>query len=69
MDRKICYEYKLADAPEWTTLTMEVDFEPDGSAPPHRHGGANVFALVVSGQVLSAMNDGEAKVYGPGESW
>lgn len=35
----------------------------------HRHGGANVFAYVLDGEVLSAMNDEEPKVYKPGESW
>jgi quercetin dioxygenase-like cupin family protein len=48
---------------------MEVIFKPDGSSPPHKHGGANVFALVIEGEILSGMNDGEAKVYKRGETW
>lgn len=63
------YQHKLADAPEWTIVTFEVGYPPDGSTPPHKHGGANVFAFVLEGEVLSAMNDEEPKVYKPGESW
>ena len=40
-----------------------------GSTPPHKHGGANVIAYVLEGEVLSAMNDEEPKVYRPGDSW
>jgi quercetin dioxygenase-like cupin family protein len=69
VERKIAYQQKLADAPEWTVITLDVEYPPDGSTPPHRHGGANVFAYVVEGEVLSAMSDEEPKVYHPGESW
>ena len=69
VDFKICYQQELADAPEWTILSLDVFYPPDGSTPPHRHGGANVIAYVLEGEVLSAMNDEEPKVYKPGDSW
>ena len=65
----MAYQHKLVDAPEWTIVSAEVSYAPDGSTPPHRHGGANVFAYVLDGEVLSAMNDEEPKVYKPGDSW
>ena len=53
VDREIAYQHKLADAPEWTIICLNVSYPPDGSTPPHRHGGANVFAYVLEGEVLS----------------
>jgi quercetin dioxygenase-like cupin family protein len=46
-----------------------VEYPPDGSTPPHRHGTASVIAYVIEGEILSAMNDGEAKCYGKGGTW
>jgi len=46
-----------------------VEFPPNGSTPPHRHGGASVIAHVIQGTILSKMNDSPAKVYQAGESW
>ena len=68
-ERKVCYQQKLADAPEWTCLSLEVLYPPDGSTPPHKHGGANVIAYVLEGEVLSGVMDEDPKVYGPGDSW
>lgn len=67
--RKTSLIEKLKDAPEWTCVQLEVFFPPNSSSPPHRHGGANVFAFVADGEITSAMNEGEAKVYKKGETW
>jgi hypothetical protein len=67
--RKVVTQEKLKDAPEWTCVQLDVKLPPNGSSPPHRHGGANVFALVAEGEITSAMNSGEAKVYKSGETW
>ena len=56
------------DSP-FTVVGQLVEFPPDGSTPPHRHGGASLFAYVISGEILSAMNDEEPKVYKPGDTW
>ncbi|KAK3710113.1 hypothetical protein LTR37_010544 [Vermiconidia calcicola] len=69
VERKTACQHKLADAPEWTIISLEVSYPPDGSTPPHRHGGANVFAYVLEGEVLSGMNDEEPEICRPGESW
>lgn len=50
-------------------MGLLVEYPPGGSTPPHRHGTANVIAYVVDGEMLSAMNDGEAAVYKKGETW
>lgn len=69
VERSIAFMQKLADAPEWTTVQLDVSYPGDGSTPPHKHGGANVFAYVIEGEVLSGMNDEEPKVYKAGDSW
>ena len=53
---------------EWTCVQMEIIYPPNASGPPHRHGDANVFAFVADGEITSAMNEGEAKVYKKGET-
>lgn len=57
------------DQPDLTVVGLVIDYPPDGSTPPHRHGGASVFGYVIEGEVLCAMNDDEPKVYRKGESW
>lgn len=68
---KPAYTYRLAgtENPSLTIAALEITYPPDGSTPPHRHGTASVIGYVLEGEVLSAMNDEEAKVYKPGESW
>ncbi|KAI9705301.1 MAG: hypothetical protein M1812_008285 [Candelaria pacifica] len=63
------FNYKLADDPSLSVVGMRIDYPPSGSTAPHSHGTASVIGYVISGTVLSAMNDGEAKVYHAGESW
>lgn len=48
---------------------MLIEYPADGSTPPHRHGTASVIGHVLEGEILSAMNDGEAKVYKPHQTW
>ncbi|KAH8810927.1 cupin domain protein [Xylogone sp. PMI_703] len=66
---KPVFQYKLADNPALTVLGLLVNFSPDASTPPHRHGTASVAAYVVKGELLNAMNDGEPAVFKEGESW
>ncbi|KAI9794999.1 MAG: hypothetical protein M1816_000019 [Peltula sp. TS41687] len=63
------FQYKLADNPNLTVCGILIDYPPNGSTAPHRHGTASVIGYVVDGECLSAMNDGEPKVYKKGESW
>jgi len=48
---------------------MLVKFPPNGSSPPHRHGGASVASYVVEGTALNKMNDDPVRVLKQGDSW
>ena len=62
-------QYRLMNCPGKTIVGLRVDFPPNGSTPPHRHGGASVSAYVVSGTLLNKMNNDPMKVIGTGGSW
>jgi quercetin dioxygenase-like cupin family protein len=48
---------------------MLVKFPPNGSSPPHRHGGASLVGHVLEGTTLNKMNDEPAKVISQGGTW
>jgi quercetin dioxygenase-like cupin family protein len=51
-------------------LAVEVVYPPGGASPAHRHpDSAFIYAYVVSGEVVSAVNDGRPRVYRAGESF
>lgn len=66
---KPVFQYALADDSSLSVVGLRVTYPGDGSTPPHRHGTASVIGQVLEGSILSAMNDGEAKVYNEGETW
>ncbi|EED18533.1 cupin domain protein [Talaromyces stipitatus ATCC 10500] len=66
---KVVYSYKLTNCPGKTIVGLRVEFLPNGSTPPHRHGGASVSAYVVDGTLLNKMNDDPMKVIQAGGSW
>lgn len=63
---KVLYDYEIPNAPGKSIVCQQVDFPPNAFTPPHRHGGATVSAVVISGEVLSGMNGNPPEVYGPG---
>ncbi|KAB8223275.1 hypothetical protein BDV33DRAFT_228725 [Aspergillus novoparasiticus] len=65
----IVYQYKLTHTPGKSIVGLRVEFPPNGSTPPHRHGGAAVAAYVVSGTLLNKMNNDPMKVIETGGSW
>ena len=48
---------------------MLVKFPPNGSTPPHRHGGASVVGYIVEGTALNKMNDEPTRVLKQGDTW
>ncbi|CAP81040.1 hypothetical protein E8E15_003383 [Penicillium rubens] len=66
---EIAYSYKLVDIPNKTMVSLRIEFPPNGSTPPHRHGGANVGAHVLKGTVLNKMNEEPMKTIQEGGSW
>ncbi|KAJ5118298.1 RmlC-like cupin domain-containing protein [Penicillium atrosanguineum] len=65
----IAYQYKLANCPGKSIVGLHVEFPPNGSTPPHRHGGSSVSAYVISGALLNKMNDSPMKVIETGGTW
>ncbi|KAI2848248.1 hypothetical protein CBS63078_405 [Aspergillus niger] len=66
---EVVYAHKLINCPGKTIVGLRVEFPPNGSTPPHRHGGASVSAYVVSGTLLNKMNEDPMKAIPAGGSW
>ncbi|MEU0600088.1 cupin domain-containing protein [Streptomyces sp. NPDC006393] len=52
-----------------TFTSAVVDFPPNASARPHRHGQAFVYAYVLEGTVRSKLDDKPVTTYHQGENW
>jgi quercetin dioxygenase-like cupin family protein len=64
------FERELPNVPGKSLLAVEVVYPPGGASPPHRHPrSAFIFAYVVSGEVVSAVDDERPRVYRAGESF
>jgi quercetin dioxygenase-like cupin family protein len=60
----------IPDIPGKSLIAFVVDYPPGGASAPHTHGkSAFIYAYVISGEIESKVNDGEARVYKAGESW
>ena len=64
------FERELPNVPGKSLLAVEVVYPPGGASPAHRHpNSAFIYAYVVSGEVVSAVNDERPRVYRAGESF
>lgn len=63
------YQYALVNSPGKSIIGMLVKFPPNGSTPPHRHGGASVVGYIVEGTALNKMNDEPTRVLKQGDTW
>lgn len=64
------FERKLPNVPGKSLLAVEVVYPPGAASPSHRHPpSAFIYAYVVSGEVVSAVDDERPRVYRAGESW
>jgi quercetin dioxygenase-like cupin family protein len=52
-----------------TLTVVEVDFAPGGTADPHQHGQAFVYAYVLTGAVRSQLAGEPARTFHKGQSW
>lgn len=60
----------LPNVPGKSLVALEVDFEPGIEALAHTHEkSAFIYAYVLSGEVISAVDDEEPRLYRAGESW
>jgi len=64
------FERELPNVPGKSLLAVEVVYPPGAASPSHRHPrSAFIYAYVVSGAVVSAVDDQRPRVYRAGESW
>lgn len=64
------FERELPNVPGKSLLAVEVDYPPGGASPPHRHPASSfIYAYVVSGAIVSAVDDEAPRVYRAGESF
>ena len=64
------FERELPNFPGKSLLAVEVVYPPGTASPSHRHPkSAFIYAYVVSGEVVSAVDDERPRLYRAGESW
>ncbi|RZT35584.1 quercetin dioxygenase-like cupin family protein [Cupriavidus agavae] len=60
----------IPNIPGKSLIAVEVTYAPGGASHSHRHAGsAFIYAYVVSGSIVSKVNDGPERVYTAGESF
>ncbi|RYO89707.1 hypothetical protein DL766_001436 [Monosporascus sp. MC13-8B] len=65
----LAFQYRLLNSPGKSIVGVVVNFGPNASTPPHRHGGASVTGYVLEGTLLNKMNDEPTQVITTGGSW
>jgi quercetin dioxygenase-like cupin family protein len=64
------FERELPNAAGKSLIAVEVVYPPGGASAPHKHpASAFIYAYVVSGAVVSAVDDEPPRVYRAGESF
>ena len=64
------FERALPNVPGKTLVAIEVLYPPGAASPSHTHPkSAFIYAYVLSGEVISAVDDEKPRIYRAGESW
>jgi quercetin dioxygenase-like cupin family protein len=67
---KPLFHRALPNVPGKALVAVEVSFPPGAAAAPHTHPrSAFIYAQVLSGEIVSAVDDAPARVYRTGEGW
>ena len=67
---KPLFHRALRNVPGKALVALEVTFPPGAAAPPHTHPrSAFIYAQVLSGDIVSAVDAEAPRVYRTGESW
>jgi quercetin dioxygenase-like cupin family protein len=67
---KPLFSRALPNVPGKALVAVAVSFPPGASAPPHTHPrSAFIYAQVLSGEIVSAVDDETPRVYRTGEHW
>jgi quercetin dioxygenase-like cupin family protein len=64
------FRHDLPNVPGKAMVTVEVSFPPGAAAPPHTHpDSAFLYAYVLSGEIVSAVDADPPRIYKAGDSW
>jgi quercetin dioxygenase-like cupin family protein len=64
------FEHQLPNVPGKSLIALEVEYPAGGASPSHTHPkSAFIYAYVLSGEIVSAVDDGEPRTYRAGEGW
>lgn len=67
---KPLFHRALPNVPGKALVALEVTFPPGASSPPHTHPrSAFIYAQVLSGEIVSAVDAEPPRVYRTGETW
>jgi quercetin dioxygenase-like cupin family protein len=67
---KPVFHRALPNVPGKALVAVEVTFPPGAASPPHTHPrSAFIYAQVLSGEIVSAVDDAPPRTYRTGESW
>lgn len=67
---KPLFKSEMPNVPGKALLAVEVSFPPGAASPSHTHPkSAFIYAYVLSGEIVSAVDDEKPRVYHAGESW
>ena len=64
------FEHELPNVPGKALVALEVLYAPGGASPSHTHPkSAFIYAYVLSGEIVSAVDGEEPRTYRAGEGW
>jgi quercetin dioxygenase-like cupin family protein len=64
------FKREMPNVPGKALLAAEVLFPPGAASPSHTHPKtAFIYAYVLSGEIISAVDDEKPRIYRAGESW
>src|SRR5688572_13972478 len=64
------FKHELPNVPGKSLVAVEVEYPPGAASPSHTHAkSAFIYAYVLSGEIISAVDDEQTRVYRAGESW
>ena len=67
---KPVFERAMPNVPGKSMIVIEVEYPPGGASPSHTHPkSAFIYAHVLSGEIVSAVDGEQPRVYRPGEGW
>jgi quercetin dioxygenase-like cupin family protein len=64
------FSHVISNLPGKSLIAVEVTYPPGGASKPHTHAkSAFIYAYVVSGSIVSQVDDGPAKIYSAGQAF